>query len=677
MNEVSLWYSPILEALGYAIFHSLWQSVLLFFPLQLVLLICKKSQQRYRILYGGLTLLFLVFIVTFCIEWNDAIQLQKQHLLLAKTAYSNMAVTGNFSMVWNSSNQWWQSLIGFYHNAHFRQILPIISIGYVSGILFMGFRMLLAVKNIKTIRKGVLPISIELQQKFSALVNLVGIKRKVSLFFSKNIHVPLMLGHLKPIVILPVALINQLDWQQTEAILLHELAHAKRMDYLFNILQNVMEVFMFFNPMTWWFSSIIRKEREHCCDDIAVLHSKQPVKYAEALLQLELSRNQYSPAMAATGNNKKYSLLNRIKRIVEMKTTSKRSPQSMLAALTSLIFIAAFFCYYTAIGQEQKKETPKKEQQESVNEEKTEPQSETVSDKTVAQTAATNDDSDDETITPEMDAVVKDALKQANVALEQVNWEEVNGAMKEARTATDKIAMKEVAQSMKEAREGMKQAQKEMANVDWAVVNSSLSLASDALKAIDWDAIGDNINTSLQSIQSIDEASLTSSMKEVKGAIQEAKMETMKARIFTKQQADSLRLLGKEWSSNIKAVNKAKFIAATNIRKEALDAARQQRQVALDEARKQRQIVFASRQKEAREVRETNDSKPERLMKKLEQKGLINRNDKFKISYKNNQLKVNGQVTSTQGYEQYLPTGEDASLNIAGSKNNLSISQKQ
>jgi bla regulator protein BlaR1 len=669
MNEVSLWYSPILEALGYAIFHSLWQSVLLFFPLQLVLLICKKSQQRYRILYGGLTLLFLVFIVTFCIEWNDAIQLQKQHLLLAKTAHSNSAVISNFSMAWKSSNQWWQSLIGFYRNAHFRQTLPIISICYVSGILFMGFRMLLAVKNIKTIRKNVLPISIELQQKFSALVNLVGISRKVSLFFSDNIQVPLMLGHLKPIVILPVALINQLDWQQTEAILLHELAHAKRMDYLFNILQNVMEVFMFFNPMTWWFSSIIRKEREHCCDDIAVLHSKQPVKYAEALLQLELSRNQYSPAMAATGNNKKYSLLNRIKRIVEMKTTSKRSPQSMLAALTSLIFIAAFFCYYTAIGQEQKKEMPKKEQEESVKQEKTEPSPETVSDQTTAQTTATDND-DDETITPEMEAVVKDALKQANVALSQVDWKEINGAMKEARTATDKIDMKEIEQSMKEAREDMQQAQKEMASMDWTAVNNSLSLASDALKGIDWNAVGDNISTSMQSL---DETAFTNAMKEAKDAMQGISVGNLKIRGLSKSQADSL----KEWSRKVREENKAKFIAGTNMRKEALDAARQQRQVALAESNKQRHIILATRQKEVREARETNDNKPERLLKKLEQKGLINRNDKFKISYKNNQLKVNGQVISTQGYEQYLPTGEDASLNIAGKKNNLSVTLKQ
>ena len=76
----------------------------------------------------------------------------------------------------------------------------------------------------------------------------MGIRPAVSAWLSSKVDVPLTLGHLKPVILLPVAMINHLTPQQVEAILVHELAHIRRHDYLLHLAVTALEGFFFFNP---------------------------------------------------------------------------------------------------------------------------------------------------------------------------------------------------------------------------------------------------------------------------------------------------------------------------------------------------------------------------------------------------------------------------------------------
>lgn len=679
MNEVSLWYHPVLEALGYAIFHSLWQSVLLFFPLQLLLLFIKGAKQRYRLLFGSFTILFIVFLITFCIELNQAIVSHQHIIALTETLPNDVFINAANHYSNNTHTHWWQHFIGFYNDPHFKQILPVISVCYVVGILVLGFRLILSFRNIKTVRRDVQPVPMSLQERFSSLLHLIAIKRKVSLYFSERIDVPLMMGHLKPIVILPLALINQLDWQQTEAILIHELAHVKRMDYLFNILQSVMEMLMFFNPMVWWLSAIIRKEREHCCDDITVLHTEQPVKYAEALLQLELSRTRLQPAMAASGNHKKYSLLNRIKRIVEMKTNSKRSPQSILAALTSLMFIAAFCCYYSAVAQEKTAAAPKPTTQQSTTV-TTPPPPPTISEEERPEAPEPPEPPEQNNDVPDMSAVMNNAMNSANTAMKQINWTQVNDALKKAGKELDKVDFKDmdedVKQSLKEAQIEIDQAQKEMNNADMASINNSMVVASNALKAIDWNEMGNNINASLESMKFLDKETMKDAMKEVSKAMQQARLETMTAGNNLRGQMDSVRIVRLKTLNKLKDEHKAVLIEASAARKEALADAQKSRDESIRQIQQQRQEVFIAKQA-ALNGSFKGDNRNERLLKQLEEDGFINRQQKYAVSYKNKTLMVNGTEVDSKRYQSNLPEGKNANLSISGSKNRLTITVKE
>ncbi len=127
--------------------------------------------------------------------------------------------------------------------------------------------------------------------------------------------VPATLDWLKPVVLLPPALLTGLSVQQVEAIVAHELAHVLRRDYLVNLLQGLAEATLFYHPVIWWLTARIREEREHCCDDIAAGVAHGTKAYALALVALEEQRAFAPPsrlAMAATAG----PLLRRIARLI-------------------------------------------------------------------------------------------------------------------------------------------------------------------------------------------------------------------------------------------------------------------------------------------------------------------------------------------------------------------------
>ena len=159
-------------------------------------------------------------------------------------------------------------------------------------------------------------------------------------------NVPLVIGYFKPVVLFPIALATQLELNQVEAILIHELSHIRRNDYALNLMKTVIETLLFFNPFVWLAGKFISIEREHACDDLVIKHTGTPLTYAHALLKLELLKDKEAPtlSLAATGTNQ--YLYQRIKRITNMKTTYINAKQQLVIfALTlSTVLSLAWMC---------------------------------------------------------------------------------------------------------------------------------------------------------------------------------------------------------------------------------------------------------------------------------------------------------------------------------------------
>lgn len=150
-------------------------------------------------------------------------------------------------------------------------------------------------------------------EAFGALKHELRISPKVRLLRSATAEVPMVVGWLTPVVLVPMSAFASLTPEQLRAVLVHELAHIRRHDHVLNAIQIFIETALFFHPVTWWLSNQIRTERENCCDDAAVRSSPHPRVFAEALARLETIRSA-SPqaALAATGG----PLMSRIARIV-------------------------------------------------------------------------------------------------------------------------------------------------------------------------------------------------------------------------------------------------------------------------------------------------------------------------------------------------------------------------
>jgi len=161
------------------------------------------------------------------------------------------------------------------------------------------------------------------------------IRRAVALLESSAVAVPTVIGWLRPVILVPASTLTGLSPAQLAAILAHELAHVRRHDYLINLFQTAVETLFFYHPAVWWVSAQIRRERENCCDDLAVAVCGDRLSYARALVDLEDLRAAPRLAVAASGG----SLSARVRRLVSAPARSAR--RFWAAGLLALALLTA------------------------------------------------------------------------------------------------------------------------------------------------------------------------------------------------------------------------------------------------------------------------------------------------------------------------------------------------
>jgi len=154
-------------------------------------------------------------------------------------------------------------------------------------------------------KEGLIKPTVEWQHRFEQLRQQMGIRIPVQFSISKLVKEPLTFYFFRPIVLAPMGIFTGLTTDQIEVLLLHELAHIRRFDFVINIFQSLIEILFFYHPLAWWISKKIRDEREHCCDDLVIQIRNNPLLYAEALTQVQLHQLSFKTqlAMSINGNN--------------------------------------------------------------------------------------------------------------------------------------------------------------------------------------------------------------------------------------------------------------------------------------------------------------------------------------------------------------------------------------
>ncbi len=178
----------------------------------------------------------------------------------------------------------------------------------------------------------------EWQQALDRLGVRLRVGRPVALLVSDLVESPAVVGWLRPVVLFPIGALVGLPAEHLEALLLHELAHVRRHDYLVNVLQSIAEALLFYHPAVWWISGHIRAERELCCDDLAVTATGDVFTYASALADLEARRPAHAPiAVAANGGR----LADRVARLLGQPRPEARTFSAPGAASAILFAITA------------------------------------------------------------------------------------------------------------------------------------------------------------------------------------------------------------------------------------------------------------------------------------------------------------------------------------------------
>lgn len=165
----------------------------------------------------------------------------------------------------------------------------------------------------------------------------LGLNKRVLLRVSSAIAGPVTVGTLRALVLLPLSAVTSLGADELEMVFAHELAHIRRADFLWNLVQTLVETLFFFHPAVWWISGRVRAERELCCDDLALSVCPNPVVYASALFHLEEQRSrQMRLAMALDGNQSAQTLRMRIARILGEPTAP--APRSLRPFSLAAVF---------------------------------------------------------------------------------------------------------------------------------------------------------------------------------------------------------------------------------------------------------------------------------------------------------------------------------------------------
>ncbi len=358
---MNLFSDKILQAVCWTLLHSLWEGLLLAAITGLVMVASKKSSSALR--YNLLSSLFILFIAVVCFTFYKQLQLADQNTI-AETGISTnhsshvsseiLPVQKNFTQ--NISLRYYVMQFIDYFNTHASLIVTIWFIIFMAKCV----KILSGLVHIQRIRHyKINDASKQWKEKVAELAQKLGIKKQILLLESAIIKVPVVVGIFKPAILVPLGLLTHLPPQEIESILIHELAHIRRKDYFFNLIQCFVDVLFFFNPAILWISALIRNERENCCDDIAIHQTKSKRQFVQALV----SFHQYNDAAAKYAipfSDKRNRLVNRVRRIVNNNNHTLNPVEKIVLVLGLFIFSVVFISISQGQTNPQKKQDQNK-----------------------------------------------------------------------------------------------------------------------------------------------------------------------------------------------------------------------------------------------------------------------------------------------------------------------------
>jgi bla regulator protein blaR1 len=327
-------------ALGWMVIHSLWQAIAIALLMGIAMIVLRKkpAKVRYWVANAALLAVLISAMATFSYYYDFSkepgevrfIPENSPSLTLLKGEEIESPALGDLEGTPLS----WESFKNY-----FNQHIPLIVLVWAMGVALFILKLLGGISYCYYLRSRLnFPADEYWVEILEKLKDRVGVKQSVELVESALTRTPMVVGHLKPMILFPIGAINKLSPTDVEAILAHEIAHVLRKDFIFNIIQSVIEALFYYHPAVWIISSTIRNERENCCDDVAIEICGNSMDYAKALVTVQEMAYfpMYQPALAFAGNRKN-QLLYRVQRILNQPQNKTNVMEKLIATCTLVI----------------------------------------------------------------------------------------------------------------------------------------------------------------------------------------------------------------------------------------------------------------------------------------------------------------------------------------------------
>jgi beta-lactamase regulating signal transducer with metallopeptidase domain len=329
-----------LETLGWTLVHSLWELSLVAAVAVVLLMVLRRgsAQVRYVVGYGVLMGMMVVPVGTYGYLWARRVRVVAVVGVSAGVMRDSPVFVGGGEEVMSQVELMrvgtWERVMGW-----LRAVPPYAAMGYLVGAGLLTLRLLAGYGALRRVRTGALAAR-EHEALLRELCGRLRVGVAVRLMQSARVEVPTVIGAWRPMILLPVSAMTGLSAEHLTYLLLHELAHIRRHDYLANLAQSMVETLLFYHPAVVWLSGQVRQEREHCCDDVAVMAAGNRGGYAAALASMEGLRAEPEGVrgglvIGARGG----SLLQRVQRILQSPVPI--SPDQRLACGLSVLVICA------------------------------------------------------------------------------------------------------------------------------------------------------------------------------------------------------------------------------------------------------------------------------------------------------------------------------------------------
>ena len=392
----------MVDSLGWALLHSIWQIGLVAALVWAALKITPRhyAQLRFLLAYGGLATTLLLFVGTWIIS------------------YRTLGAAVPLSTAYAPPAEGWDAVI-----ATLGQATGIVSALWALGFSWLGVRYVQALRATARLRhEGTGPVPAEWETRFRLWVERLGADGRAAILQSSRITTPLTIGALKPVVLVPAGFFLRMPIEQAEAVLVHEIAHICRQDYLLGLIQALICNIFFFHPAIAYLSRQIDIEREYACDARVVAETGNSNALAQGLGKVALESRDMLPGFAMAADGNKTPLMNRIARLREKPFRRENGATATAAALTLVLagcLTVAAAADTTFSSEEKDAEATKDSEQLTEATTETEAVAEIeIAEEAVAQASSAHDDHTRRTSEPKTHAT----RESARASVDAGNW---------------------------------------------------------------------------------------------------------------------------------------------------------------------------------------------------------------------------------------------------------------